>query len=162
MLISSSGAATDGPREKSLSGQTGLPVVHWFVIRRALSSSFLAIAVLAGCHANPKSGTQAPGSVTVYHVRGKVVSTDPASGIIVLDGDAIPGFMDAMTMPYQVKNPGIINTLHPGDTITANVLVSKSSTQTVLLDDIDIVAQAKRGNPQRDNPQRDNQGSKNR
>lgn len=118
--------------------------------------------MLAGCHANPKSGTQAPGSVTVYHVRGKVVSTDPASGIIVLDGDAIPGFMDAMTMPYQVKNPGIINTLHPGDTITANVLVSKSSTQTVLLDDIDIVAQAKRGNPQRDNPQRDNQGSKNR
>ncbi len=61
----------------------------------------------------------------------------------MIDGEAIPGFMEAMTMPYQLKNPNIISELHPGDTITADVLVSKSAQQTVLLDHIVVVAQAK-------------------
>lgn len=101
--------------------------------------------VLAGCHSGEKAETQASAdaNVKVYHLRGKVVSTDPASGIVVLNHEAIPGFMDAMTMPYQLKNPGVIGALHPGDTITADVLVSKSSQQTVLLDDVDVIAQGK-------------------
>jgi len=101
--------------------------------------------MLAGCHSNQNSQSQssADAGVTVYHLRGKVVSTDPASGIVVLDHDAIPGFMDAMTMPYQLKNPAQIGALHPGDTITADVLVSKGSANTVLLDDIDVIAQGK-------------------
>jgi len=71
------------------------------------------------------------------------VSTDPAHGIVVVDHEAIPGFMDAMTMPYPLKDPNIISDLHPGDVITADVLVSKTSTQTVLLDHIDVIAQSK-------------------
>jgi len=90
-----------------------------------------------------QSGADA--GVKVYHLRGRVVSTDPADGIVVVDHEAIPGFMDAMTMPYQLKNPAIISELHPGDTITAEVLVSKSSAQTVVLDDIHVIAQAKPG-----------------
>ncbi|MGH9600075.1 MAG: copper-binding protein [Terracidiphilus sp.] len=112
------------------------------MVRRVLSFSILALVGLAGCHAGRNSETRASANagVTVYHVRGKVVSTDPADGIVVLDGDAIPGFMGAMTMPYQLKDPGIASELHPGDTITADVLVSKSSAQTVLLDDVDVIA----------------------
>ena len=51
--------------------------------------------------------------------------------------------MGAMTMPYQLKDPNIISELHAGDTITADLLVSKTSEQTVLLDDIDVIAQAR-------------------
>ncbi len=79
----------------------------------------------------------------MYHLRGKVVSTDAAHGIVVLDHEAIPGFMDAMTMPYQLKDPSIVSELHPGDVITADVLVSKRSEQTVVLDRIVVVAQAR-------------------
>ena len=79
----------------------------------------------------------------MYHLRGKVVSTDAAHGIVVLDHEAIPGFMGAMTMPYQLKDPSILSELHPGDVITADVLVSKSSQETVLLDHIVVVAQAR-------------------
>ena len=61
----------------------------------------------------------------------------------MVDHEAIPGFMDAMTMPYQLKDPTIASDLHPGDTITADVLVSKSSEETVLLDHIVVIAQAK-------------------
>ena len=79
----------------------------------------------------------------MYHLRGKIVSTDVAHGIIVVDHEAIPGFMDAMTMPYQLKDPTIASDLHPGDTITADVLVSKSSEETVVLDHIVVIAQGK-------------------
>jgi protein SCO1 len=112
------------------------------VIRRLIASSFLAFAVLAGCHSGQKSNTQ-PDNVTVYHLRGKVVSTDAAHGIAVLDHDAIPGFMEAMTMPYQLKDASVLSELHPGDVITADVLVSKNAQQTILLDHVVVVAQAK-------------------
>lgn len=46
-------------------------------------------------------------------------------------------------MPYQLKNVNTASALHPGDTITADVLVSKKSENTVLLDNIDIIGQAK-------------------
>jgi protein SCO1/2 len=81
--------------------------------------------------------------VTVYHLRGKVVSTDAAHGIVVLDHEAIPGFMEAMTMPYQLKDPSVVSELHPGDVITADVLVQKSAEETVLLDHIVVVGQAR-------------------
>jgi protein SCO1/2 len=51
--------------------------------------------------------------------------------------------MDAMTMPYKLKDPSILSELHPGDTITADVLVSQDPNADVLLDNIVIVAQAK-------------------
>jgi len=115
------------------------------VTRRLLSICILALVALAGCHAGPREPTQTasdPGA-QVYHLRGKIVSTDPAHGIVVVDHQAIPGFMDAMTMPYPLKDPNIIGDLHPGDVITADVLVSKTSTETVVLDHIDVIAQAK-------------------
>jgi protein SCO1/2 len=103
------------------------------------------VVALAGCHSGQDNSTSASGdpSVKTYHLRGKVISTDASHGIVVLDHEAIPGFMDAMTMPYQLKDASIISELHPGDVITADVLVSKSAEQTVLLDHIVVVAQGK-------------------
>ncbi len=116
-----------------------------FVMRISLASCLLAIAALAGCHSGAKPASQgsADSGVAVYHLRGKIVSTDVAHGIVVVDHEAIPGFMDAMTMPYQLKDPSIASDLHPGDTITADVLVEKSAEETVVLDHIVVIAQAK-------------------
>ena len=113
------------------------------MIRRLLSSSFLAFLVLAGCHSAQNSSSDPNAGLTVYHLRGKVVSTDAAHGIVVLNHEAIQGFMEAMTMPYQLKDPSVLSELHAGDVITADVLVSKSAQETVLLDHIVVVAQAK-------------------
>ena len=35
----------------------------------------------------------------------------------------IPGFMDAMTMPYKVKDANVLQDLHPGDHMTGVLLV---------------------------------------
>ncbi|MBT9329927.1 SCO family protein [Acidipila sp. 4G-K13] len=78
-----------------------------------------------------------------YHVRGIVVSTDPSTGEVMLDTDAIPGFMEAMTMPYKLRQPDVLSELHPGDTLTATLLVPSdpASNQEALLDEIDVIAQ---------------------
>ena len=79
----------------------------------------------------------------MYKLRGKVVSTNAAKGEVTLDHEAIPGFMEAMTMPYKLKDASILGELHPGDVITADVLVSQDPEADVLLDHIVVVAQAK-------------------
>ena len=98
---------------------------------------------MTGCRSKQSSQDQSGNGVKVYHVRGKVVSTDVPHAIVMLDHEAIPDFMEAMTMPYQLKDPSVITDLHPGDVITADVLVSKTGQQTVLLDHIVVVAQGK-------------------
>lgn len=114
-------------------------------MRTLLASALVAVVMLAGCHSSPKPEAQssAASNFKVYHLRGKVVSTNSATGEAMIDGDAIPGYMDAMTMPYKLKDPGILSELHPGDTITADVLVSDDADGTVLLDHIVVIAQGK-------------------
>lgn len=114
-------------------------------MRPFLASALLACLFVAGCHSRQQPGEAGSTSSNyrVYHLRGKIVSASPATGELEIAGDAIPGFMEAMTMPYKLKNPGLISDLHPGDTITADVLVSQGADGTVLLDHIDIVAQGK-------------------
>jgi len=101
--------------------------------------------VLAGCHSRqPNSpGDIAAQNFKVYKLRGKVVRTDAVSGQVTLNHEAIPGFMDAMTMPYKLKDPNILSELHPGDLLTADVLVSQDPNADVLLDHIVVVAQGK-------------------
>jgi len=123
--------------------------VRWLytglVIRRILASSLLAFVALCGCRSGSQAGTQpfASPAYKVYKLRGKVVSTDASKGEVTLDHEAIPGFMDAMTMPYKLKDASILGELHPGDVITADVLVSPDPDADYLLDHIVVVAQAR-------------------
>ncbi len=114
-------------------------------MRRLVVSLLLALIVLTGCHSS-NNGSSQPSAVPhfkVYKLRGKVMSTDAAKGEVTLNNEAIPGFMDAMTMPYKLKDASILSELHPGDVITADVLVSQDPDADVLLDHIVVVAQAK-------------------
>jgi protein SCO1/2 len=78
-----------------------------------------------------------------YTLRGKVISTQPVTGEVTLAHEAIPGFMEAMTMPYKLRDPSILSELHPGDVITADLMVSQASDADVVVDHIVVVAQGK-------------------
>jgi protein SCO1/2 len=54
------------------------------------------------------------------------VSVDVKQGFAQIDSDAIPGFMDAMTMPYQIPDAAVLATLKPGDEITADLVVTEA------------------------------------
>ena len=70
--------------------------------------------LLAACHhPTPKR----------YPLKGKVISIDQRAAMANIDTETIPGFMEAMTMPYTIKPASMLDQLKPGDTITADVVV---------------------------------------
>ena len=136
--------ATEPLPSPRFAGRLGPQLYTDHVMRRLLASSLLAFLVMAGCHSGQKAATQASGqNFKVYKLRGKVISTNAATCEVTLAHEAIPGFMEAMTMPYKLKDPSILSELHPGDVITADVLVSQDPDADVLLDHIVVVAQAR-------------------
>ena len=80
--------------------------------------------VLAAASCNKKSAESASQAhAKQFHLKGKVVSIDDRAKMVNVDSEAIPGFMDAMTMPYKVKPDSELNKLHPGDEVTGTLLV---------------------------------------
>jgi protein SCO1/2 len=112
-------------------------------IRNLRPIGFLLLALLVvGCHSSSKhdavtNATRSSGKQ--YSVRGKVVSVDAKDGVISLDTEAIPGFMEAMSMAYTLQNPSVASELHPGDKIMAQLQVGA---QGAVLSDIVITQQA--------------------
>lgn len=91
--------------------------------------AFLFMTVMTvACNKNSSQPTvvvppQVSSAAKRYHLKGKVVSVDKQSKMLNVDGEAIPDFMDAMTMPYEVKPESELDQLKPGDAITADVVV---------------------------------------
>ncbi len=52
---------------------------------------------------------------------GTVVATEPEAQILVVDGDEIPGFMAAMTMPYRVASPSLLANLEPNERVEFDI-----------------------------------------
>jgi protein SCO1/2 len=62
-----------------------------------------------------------------YSLKGKVVSIDKQTHEVVVDAEAIPGFMGAMAMPYPVKDVKTLDQLSPGDEIRGDLVVTAGS-----------------------------------
>ncbi|MCL6464641.1 MAG: copper-binding protein, partial [Acidobacterium ailaaui] len=106
--------------------------VNWavaFSSRQLCVVAFTCFLLAGGCRRTaPEAGQSASeAGAKHYPVRGKIVTVDPQHGEIVLDAAAIPGYMEAMTMPYKLKNPSILGELHPGDSITATLIATEDS-----------------------------------
>ena len=59
-----------------------------------------------------------------YPLQAKVISVDAPRKLIVINHGDIPGLMPAMTMSYAVVDSKDIESLHPGDKITAELVVA--------------------------------------
>jgi Cu/Ag efflux protein CusF len=84
---------------------------------------FLSILLLAfglcACTHNPSP--KAP--IERYTLDGTILQLDAQAHIAKIDGQEIKGWMEAMTMEYQVKDQNEFSALHVGDQITATVFV---------------------------------------
>lgn len=85
----------------------------------AIVSFALAFAILC-CGCGKKQDTRQR-----YHLAGKVVSVDLHEGTATIDAKAIPGYMEAMTMPYSAENPKDLEKLKVGDQISADLVVDQ-------------------------------------
>lgn len=111
-------------------------------VRKISLLMLLAVAfVMAGCKKPEKPAT----TTKTFDVRGKVMETNPSRGEVTLDHEAIPGFMEAMIMPYKVKDPAVLSELHPGDRVTAKLFVEYDGEvyKNAKLDQIVVIAQGK-------------------
>src|SRR5665213_2961753 len=63
----------------------------------------------------------AQGGKKSFTFHGKVESIDAPSKSMTVDGDKVDGWMEAMSMKYQVDNADVFKTAKVGDTIEATV-----------------------------------------
>ena len=92
----------------------------FFLFALFLAGISLSVGLLGCSSSKPAQQEQAPSR---YSLSGRVVSVDKAKQQVTVDAGDIPGFMMAMTMPYAVKNPNLLEPLSPEDQITADVVV---------------------------------------
>jgi protein SCO1 len=75
-----------------------------------------------------------------YVLTGTVQSIDVKNHQVVVDGDDVPGFMDAMSMPYSVPDEKALKALAVGDKIRADIVVKGDDAH---LENIRVTAHAK-------------------
>lgn len=59
-----------------------------------------------------------------FEVRGQIRSVDVAGKSVRIQHDEIPGYMPAMTMPFTVKEPSLLNGLSTGDGVQFQLAVT--------------------------------------
>jgi Cu/Ag efflux protein CusF len=79
--------------------------------------TFAAAAMLAPLAAL----LHAQGAKKSFTFHGKVESIDAPSKSMTVDGDKVEGWMEAMSMKYQVDNADAFKTVKVGDNIEATV-----------------------------------------
>ena len=62
-----------------------------------------------------------------YPVTGMVLSVDPAARTFVASIERIPGFMEAMAMPFRVSDAGSLTGLAPGAVVEFTLVVEKDA-----------------------------------
>jgi protein SCO1/2 len=83
-----------------------------------------ACALLAGCAGTPReSGGQR------YDLKGKIVSFNKAQQQVVVEHETIPGFMEAMTMPFTLREDSAYDVMRAGDRIQATLVVDEERTR---------------------------------
>ena len=83
---------------------------------------------LVGCKPESPASSAAGGPAAEipreYPVRGVVRRVEAERKSVVVKHEEIPGFMPAMTMPFDVKEPKELQGLKPGDRISFRMLVT--------------------------------------
>lgn len=70
--------------------------------------------ILSSAYAQPSGKKE-------HQFRGTVQRVDAKTKMLTVDGEAVPGWMSAMTMNYKVDKADVLTKIKAGDQITAKV-----------------------------------------
>jgi protein SCO1/2 len=79
----------------------------------------LLLATAAACGREP-AGRE-------YQLQGQILAIQPERNEVLIKHGDIKGFMPAMTMPFPVRDPGLLKDKTAGDLVTATLVVSDTS-----------------------------------
>ena len=68
-----------------------------------------------------------PAHAQTYPVTGMIVSVNPAGRTFTASIQAIPGYMQAMTMPFEVRQAADLNGLSPGVVVAFTLVVERTT-----------------------------------
>jgi protein SCO1/2 len=75
------------------------------------------VAVTSACFAAPQR----------YAMSGLVLEIDEPHQTVMISHESIPGYMEAMAMPFHVRPAKALARIHPGDGIACTLVVDKNS-----------------------------------
>lgn len=87
-------------------------------MRSVAGMLIVACVALAACRRGPEPRE--------YPLEGQILGVDAAKQEVLVNHEDIPGFMAAMTMPYKVKDPELLEGKRPGDLFTATLVVEST------------------------------------
>lgn len=85
-------------------------------VRLVAAMMLLAVSAVLSC--TPEGPHQR------YELKGKVVMVDKRDQTVTVAHDAIPGYMDAMTMPFKLKDQRMFRDIAEGDRLQATLVVA--------------------------------------
>jgi protein SCO1/2 len=108
---------------------------------------FISVIVLFTACQKPSTNTGAPSPTAKrYELRGKVISIDKAKKEATIEHQDIPGYMEAMTMPFPIRQDSVWDVLTPGSEIRADLVVDNANAQ-FWLENLSISAAPAAGQP---------------
>ncbi len=122
--------------------------IHAASIAGLCVAAILVCSPLSGCKKAPEPA--APGaaeptpsdaqtSPRKYTLKGTVVTVDRSTKSANIDSEAIPGFMDAMAMNYDVHTAADLAKLKPKEKITADLIVTPNG---AYIENVNVVGAA--------------------
>jgi protein SCO1 len=100
------------------------------MVRVSFFLLWVGLLALTACNRSPEAqarGATAAASTTtqqVFQVKGVVLGVKPAEKSVEIKHEAIPGYMPAMTMPFDVKDTNLLTGLKAGDSVSFQLRVT--------------------------------------
>jgi len=94
---------------------------------RLLCGTLLLCGALSSCGHHAEQAPKFP----TYKIHGTIVAVHAQDKSASIDADAIPGFMDAMTMEYTIRDDAALAKLKPQDKITGDLIADPSGAYVV-------------------------------
>jgi protein SCO1/2 len=67
-----------------------------------------------------------------FAVKGVVKKVEPENNRVLVAHEAIPDFMDAMTMPFRIKDPAELVAIKAGDSISFRLSVTEDKAGLIM------------------------------
>ena len=98
-----------------------MKIINYAILKIIYAALTIGIVIvgtgLIGCRGQSQSQGKR------YDLKGKVVSVDKRGRQVIITHETIPDFMEAMTMPFSLKDEWALDKLAPDDTVQATLVV---------------------------------------
>jgi len=84
---------------------------------------FMAIVLLSGF---VLQACTKPEAQTRYELKGKVVTVDKKGHVVTIAHEEVKDYMDAMTMPFRLKDESYLDIMQEGDKVIATLVITDS------------------------------------